>query len=257
MKITWMGTASILIETSGEKLLFDPFFRRNKKLESVSADTFGDVDYIFNTHPHFDHLCDLPQILGGSRAKLYGSKTMKNYIIRDGASAESAVELCIGETLTTKHCTVRPLRSEHCKNDLGIVLSKAFKILFGFKEAQAIRVLKLHKRFPMNNEIVAFEVSAEQKKILLFGSAGISKTETYPSDTDILIWAFQGRSDIAKYSLGIIGKLHPKVLILDHFDDAFPPITGKVDTDKMVKLMAEKFPDIKVIVPEFNKPINF
>lgn len=33
INITWYGTATILMEIDGTKLLFDPFFRMNKKLE--------------------------------------------------------------------------------------------------------------------------------------------------------------------------------------------------------------------------------
>lgn len=61
---------------------------------------------------------------------------------------------------------------------------------------------------------------------------------------------------MAKYSLPIIEKINPKVVILDHFDDAFPPITGKIDTKKFVKLMNKKHSEIKVIVPEYKKIIT-
>lgn len=33
IKIKWYGTASIMIDIDGEKILFDPFFRMNDKLE--------------------------------------------------------------------------------------------------------------------------------------------------------------------------------------------------------------------------------
>lgn len=71
INITWFGTATILIVVDGEKLLFDPFFRMNKKLECPKLEEFCDVDFIFNTHAHFDHLCDMPEILANTKAKLY------------------------------------------------------------------------------------------------------------------------------------------------------------------------------------------
>lgn len=42
--------ATILIDVGGEKLLFGPFFRMNKKLECPKLEEFCDVDFIFNTH---------------------------------------------------------------------------------------------------------------------------------------------------------------------------------------------------------------
>lgn len=76
-----------------------------------------------------------------------------------------------------------------------------------------------------------------------------------PKKVDILIWPFQGRTNMTKYSLPIIEKIKPKTIILDHFDNAFPPITGKVNTEKFVKVMTQKYPEIKIIVPEYKEKI--
>ena len=62
IKFTWLGTATIKFDIDGEKTLFDPFFRMNDKLEKPELKEFCEVDYIFNTHPHLDHACDLPLI---------------------------------------------------------------------------------------------------------------------------------------------------------------------------------------------------
>ena len=61
---------------------------------------------------------------------------------------------------------------------------------------------------------------------------------------------------MTKYSLPIIEKIGPKTVILDHFDNAFPPITGHINADKFVKTMAKKFPDMKVIVPKYHEKIE-
>lgn len=102
---------------------------------------------------------------------------------------------------------------------------------------------------------MAFEIKAENKDILIFGSAGIDKNAKMPESVDVLIWPFQGRTNMSKYSLPIIERIKPKMIILDHFDDAFPPVTGKVNTDKFVKLLNKKHPEIKVIVPKYKEKI--
>lgn len=68
---------------------------------------------------------------------------------------------------------------------------------------------------------------------MLFGSAGIDENVELPKDIDVLIWPFQGRTGMTKYSLPIIEKINPKTVILNHFDDAFPPITGTVKTERL------------------------
>ena len=56
-----------------------------------------------------------------------------------------------------------------------------------------------------------------------------------PKKVDVLVWPFQGRTNITKYSLPIIEKIKPKTIILDHFDDAFPPVTTHINTEKFLK----------------------
>lgn len=46
IKFTWLGTATIKFDIEGEKLLFDPFFRMNDKLEKPELKEFCEVDYI-------------------------------------------------------------------------------------------------------------------------------------------------------------------------------------------------------------------
>ncbi len=254
IKFTWFGTASVLIEIDGEKLLFDPFFRMNEKLEQPDLDVFCNVDYIFNTHPHFDHLCDVPQILENSNAKLYGTATAYLRLETQGVDVENKVEiLCPHESLKTSHAEIFAHRSKHIKNNLAIVLITVLRGLSRFDIAKAVKILKKHKNFLMSGDIVAFEVKTQGKTILLFGSAGIDQSVNLPKDVDVLVWPYQGRTNMAKYSLPIIEKINPKVIVLDHFDDSFPPITGKVNTNKFVEFMKKKHPEIKVIVPKYAK----
>ncbi|MGI6357226.1 MAG: metal-dependent hydrolase [Bacillota bacterium] len=56
MKIEFLGHACFLLESSAGKLLIDPFLSGNK-LATKSADQI-EVDYIFVTHGHDDHVGD-------------------------------------------------------------------------------------------------------------------------------------------------------------------------------------------------------
>lgn len=257
IKITWFGTATIRIEVNGEKLLFDPFFRRNKRLEQPPLETFCNVEYIFNTHSHFDHLCDMKQILQNSEAQFYGSSTAYKRLKAQEVDVENKVSVIHpNETIFTQNTQVLLHNSKHIKNNLGIILKTALRVIFKFQVHKAVQILNLHNDYRMGGEIVAFEIDAEDKKILLFGSAGIDENVELPKDIDVLIWPFQGRTGMTKYSLPIIEKINPKIVILDHFDDAFPPITGTVKTEKVIKTMKKKHPKMSVLVPEFGKTIE-
>ena len=256
MKITWYGTASILIEIKNEKLLFDPFFRRNKKLEQPSLNCFTNVDYIFNTHPHFDHLIDVPRVLENTSAKIYGSYTMQKYLWRDGVKQEKTEILLPGDTLITQNATIKAVNGQHIKNNVGIILKTTLRIIGKFQYANALKILSVHKKYFMRGDIVGYFIKAEDKKILLFGSAGYDKNCVYPSDIDVLIWPFQGRTRLEKYSIEIIKRLNPKKVILDHFDNAFPPITNTINTIHLINQMKKHCPNIEVIAPKFNETIE-
>lgn len=257
IKLTWFGTATIILEVDGEKLLFDPFFRRNKKLEQPKIDEFCNVDYIFNTHPHFDHLCDMPKILEKTEAQFYGCPVAYNRLKAQCVDVDNKVnKIYVNDTIFTKNSQIKVHSSKHITNDFGIILKTALQTVFKFKIHKAVEILSLHNDFRMGGEIVAFEIDADNKKLLLFGSAGLDEKANLPKDVDVLIWPYQGRSNMAKYSLPIIEKISPKLVVLDHFDDAFPPITGKVNISKFVKIMKKKHPEIGVIVPEYKKSIE-
>lgn len=257
IKLTWFGTATVLLDIDGEKLLFDPFFRMNKKLPKPELKEFCDVDYIFNTHPHFDHLCDVPLILKNSKARFFGTPTAYLRLETQGVDVDNRVEiLCPHDKITTKKAEIVLHRTFHVKNDVFIVLKTALKIIFKFQFKKALQILKTHKQFLMGGDIVAFEVRAQGKKILIFGSAGFDKRANLPDDVDVLVWPFQGRIFMTRYSLPIVKQIAPKKIVLSHFDNAFPPITGHVNTKKFLRVMKRKMPDIETIEPTYKKSIK-
>ncbi len=254
--LTWYGTATILLNIDGEKILFDPFFRMNKKLEKPSLQTFCDVDYIFNTHPHLDHTCNLPLILKNSTATLYAPNRTLKCLEKLGANTSSAKIVRDGDKISTKKTNITVHKSKHIKFDFALVLRTIFRSIFKFQFSRAFRLLKLNKKFKMKGEIYAYEIDTKDKKIFLMGSAGNIKNYNYPKDIDVLVWPFQGRSNITKYSVKIVEKIAPKMIVLDHFDNAYPPITSRIKTDKFIHLMQKKHPEIIIIEPEFNKIIE-
>ena len=63
--ITWFGTASILIEACGQKLLFDPFVELNGGSNPNTLEDFEGVSDICVTHGHLDHLFFVPELVEG------------------------------------------------------------------------------------------------------------------------------------------------------------------------------------------------
>lgn len=75
MKITFLGHASLAIETNGKHILVDPFITGNEKAKHIDINTLK-ADYILVTHAHQDHILDVEVI-----AKRTGATIVSNYEI--------------------------------------------------------------------------------------------------------------------------------------------------------------------------------
>jgi hypothetical protein len=82
------------------------------------------------------------------------------------------------------------------------------------------------------------------------GSLNLDEDIEYPKSVDLFILPLQGRSGIGKYAIKFVERLKPKKILLDHFDDTFPPISSTVNTGRFISLMRQKYLDIPVIYPQ-------
>ncbi len=75
MKITFLGHASLHIETGAYNIIVDPFISANEKASHINIEELK-ADYILITHAHQDHILDVETI-----AKNTGAKIVSNYEI--------------------------------------------------------------------------------------------------------------------------------------------------------------------------------
>lgn len=245
MKITWLGTASILLESGDTKILFDPYLKSfNPKLPTFPLDDIANVKSIFITHPHFDHFADMPIILEHTNCSVFVCKRGIETSHKQNFSSENLKRISANETITIGDITITPLQGLHVQFDK----MEAFRVLlraFRGKFFRALKIRTLNKAFSIANEdIFCYHVKADGKNVLLMGSAGLMPGLSYPQNCDLLILPYQGRSDMCAYCLNLVKNLSPQKILLDHFDDAFPPITETMDTNAFVKACS-----IPVIVP--------
>lgn len=75
MKITYLGHATLSIETKDKTLLIDPFISGNELAKHIDIQSLR-ADYILVTHAHQDHILDVEAI-----AKNTGATVISNYEI--------------------------------------------------------------------------------------------------------------------------------------------------------------------------------
>ena len=66
------------------------------------------------------------------------------------------------------------------------------------------------------------------------GSMNLREEIDYPAGADVLVLPYNGWPDNLPPAKAIIERLRPKTVLLDHWDDTFPPLTTPVDTAPVV-----------------------
>ena len=72
----------------------------------------------------------------------------------------------------------------------------------------------------------------------------------------MLILPYQGTTNLVSTALSIIAQIEPRTVLLDHFDDAFPPISQHIDTKPLKKALTEHYPELPVVKPTAGKAIT-
>jgi L-ascorbate metabolism protein UlaG (beta-lactamase superfamily) len=258
LRLKWYGTATILLEQDGTKLLFDPFLSLNDKCvkspedELSAVEELASVDTILVTHGHLDHIADIPAILrqGDGTATVYCTAKPHEVLVSKGVDEIRIREIKPGDRLGFGPFEVRVLKGKHIVFNMGLVLKTFFNPRVLTYRNNLGYLLKENRICVEAGETVAYDISVVDKRILLLGSLNLDDDTEYPKGVDLLILPFQGRSDLTKYAMPFIDRLRPKKVLLDHFDDAFPPISSNVKTGPFVSLMRRKYPDIQVICIE-------
>ncbi|MGB4594909.1 MAG: metal-dependent hydrolase [Anaerolineaceae bacterium] len=105
---TYNGHANLSLETSGYKLLIDPWFIGNPWVR-ISADEV-EADYVLVTHAHYDHLGETIEILKRTGAIGISNPEICEWVEQQGLKTRSVQ---VGEELDFPFGRVIPTKAEH------------------------------------------------------------------------------------------------------------------------------------------------
>ena len=244
MKIQWLGNAGFRIITDST-FIVDPFIQLpiNEHINDWSIEG----DNILVTHGHIDHLYTLatkPHI-----GHVYCTKTPTRTLLQYGWRKDIDV-VDYGEELVFKDTVIKVYKGQHIHFDLKLIL-KTLNPIRVFKYRKNLSVLIKTFKFPENDETVLYEMSYHNQRIVIMGSLGLDND--YPISPDVLIMPYQGNTHLVTIAENIINKVKPKMIILSHFNDAFPPISRHIDTGDIESLIKEKYPKIYLLKPDYLK----
>lgn len=250
MEITWFGNASILIKAAGETILFDPFVQLRGGENPNSLADFAQAPYICITHGHLDHMMEVPEFLdraGELEATVYCGSVTARTLEEQGVDGSNAVQVGPGMSWNIGDVTLQVLKGSHSRGRNrwfwkaltdGRLFAHFWNILFW---------TSAEKQFPEGDETLIYELLAEGKRVQVLGSLALDPGEAYEPGADLLILPLEATSHPEEKAMAIVEQLKPKAILLDHFDDAYPPVSRSVDTGRFRKLMEEKYPQIVVV----------
>ena len=246
MDIKWYGAASLVMREGDDAIAFDPFFGlpvgcfKNKDPDVLPEEDFRGVTDVFVTHGHVDHIYHLPKLCGDLNFVVHCTPTPRKTLTKQGVPPNRIVPAATGTMDRISNFTVTAYGGRHCRYDFPIVLKTVFRKGFFRHPVHLARFVREMLRFPEKGEILMYEVSCGGKRIQVLGSLGLDESRDYPTDADILILPFQGRSDLDTYALDIVRRLRPRAVLLDHYDNAFPPVSDDIPTENFIKILSEQ-----------------
>ena len=111
IKITWLGHASWLIETTEHRILLDPFLTDNPAATASPAD-FQDVNHVLISHGHFDHISDAAEITNASDATLIANFEIAQWFASNH-DVQSTLGMNIGGTVAAPFGSIKMIPALH------------------------------------------------------------------------------------------------------------------------------------------------
>ncbi|MCR5576458.1 MAG: MBL fold metallo-hydrolase [Oscillospiraceae bacterium] len=240
MELIWHGTASMEAVCGQGRLLFDPFVPlKGSSVKTCIADYDGFSD-IFVTHCHLDHVVDLPEIAERNPdTVIHCTQAAFDALRKKGVPEKNLSLLRYGDRRDVNGFAVRVFHGRHAvlpKLDARRVLSwikspARRNVPYMYRENRACRE---------RDETVCYQLEAEGKSVFLLGSMNLRDEVTYPTGADVLVLPYAGWVDNLPPAVRVIERLQPKRVLLDHWDDTFPPLSSWVDTAPLVR----RYPDL-------------
>lgn len=243
MRLTWMGTASLLFAEGDDVVAFDPFpgipmdARIPQKSALPEAALYRQAGNVFVTHGHFDHILCIPALYGTTDAVVHATETPCETLRSAGFPADRLREIAPGWEGQFGPFRLRALRSRHCRFDAPLIARTVLRRRLWAHLPHMLRLLKLNRQYPENGETLFYEITDGRTRVQILGSLGLDADTDYPAGADRLILPFQGRSDLAEAALPIVERLAPKAVLLDHYDDSFPPMSAQIPTEDFAALL--------------------
>lgn len=266
MEMQYLGTAGWYFKASGGALLVDPYFTRVPLRRLAFGPLVPDAevvrrhtppaDWILVSHPHFDHLLDVPVVARMTGAAVFASRQGCDLLRVLGVPSARLHTVEAGDRLALGPFAVEVYEAQH-------------RLLMGRVPAcgplREGLVPPLRARDYRMRELFSFCVEAGGVRVLV--ASGVEREPSVPADM-LLAGADASRAQLAR----ILSAVQPRLVLPNHWDDMFrplseparpslcmPPALGaprRVDLAAWAALVRELAPAARVLIPERFTPYD-
>ncbi len=256
-EIRYLGIAGWHLRAGEDSLLIDPYFTRlslwralvgyaSPDVEAVAAHT-PPARWVLVTHPHYDHLADVPAVARLTGARVYASAQGCRLLTLLGTPGE---EIAAGDRLDLGVFRVEVYESRHRTLFRGIPFAGPLRP--GLRPPLRVSDFRVDVQF-------SFRIQVDGVRVLV--ASGIDHEPAVEADL-LLVGADATRDQLAT----ILGATRPRLVMPNHWDDLFQPLSKqarpmfipprgvipsfrRIDLDAFARRVKELCPGAEVIVP--------
>lgn len=251
----WLGVAGVELTLAGEVLAIDPYFTRTplrrlwpgrvRPNARLSAEKLPRCDAVLVSHPHFDHLMDVPDVVRNTGATALGSDHTCRLLAAVGIPPVRIRRITAGDRFTLGRFEVEVLAAQHMR--------LRGRVPYAGPLPAKLRASLRPGDYRLDC-CLSFLIQAQGRR--LFFCAG-EPVAVAPRADVLFVGPYRAGDALAR----LLADVQPQTVVPVHWDDLFRPLgrpvrplrlpsLRRLDLDALRRRIADAAPGAAVLVPE-------